>query len=356
MKPIRPVTKTSSSSAPRSAQVRERRTVTSQARVHAAVRQAANPVVRRSVPVSPGSNAQPVMNRAKSKARRKFSIALSSDGARIVLPSLPMVRPGWQTLSAVLVVALLAAIIFVSSSDTFRIDSLTVNGAQRLQPADLMAVMDVNGEPVFALNPDEMTRKLQKAYPELSSIQISVGLPNQVALDVVERQPVFEWKYGDTTLWIDMEGAAFLPRGAATLAVTVVADVPPTFVFVENAPENSAAVFSAIARLLGSPLMVYDPTLQRVDNDMLMSAASLTLRKPAESPLVYLEAEGFGWRDPRGWDVYFGQDLNDLDLKWEMYQAIINQLAQQGIQPTMISVSHVHAPFYRAPQGVDTEQ
>ncbi|HZU87038.1 MAG TPA: FtsQ-type POTRA domain-containing protein, partial [Anaerolineaceae bacterium] len=301
-RPAKDASRSTAESTPRSSQVRDRRVTTSQARVHAAVRQAANPVVRRSVPLTPGFRAQPLMKRTQSKVRRQFSIALGADSAHIVLPSLPFVRPGWQTLSAILVVAFLAAIIFMTSSDTFRVESLTINGAQRLQSADLMAVLGVSGDPVFALDPVDMTNKLQQSFPELSSIQISIGLPNQVTLDVVERQPVFEWIYGNTTLWIDLDGAVFLPRGVATLAVTVVADVPPPMVLVEEAPVKmdgveGALVATAQPQLLYGPLAGYDPALRRVDKDVLLAAASLTLKKPAESPLVFHQAEGFGWQD-----------------------------------------------------------
>lgn len=365
MKLIRPLAKNTSPDEPRSAQVRERRQVSSQARVHAAAHHATSPVTRRSVPVTPGFMAQPVMKRTQSKARRKFSIALSSDGAQLVLPALPIVRPGWQTFSAILVVIFLAAIIFISSSDTFRVDTLTVNGVQRLQPADLMAISGVSGDPIFAINPDEMTKKLNRAFPELSSIQISVSLPNQVTLDVTERQPVFEWKNGDTIYWIDLEGAVFKQRGVATLAVTVVANVPPPMVPVAGAPVEetldekdnpSNQSQNAASMSLMSEATLYDPALHRVDHDVLMAAASLTLKKPVDSVLVYHKEEGFGWQDPRGWDVYFGQNLDDLDLKFEMYQAIINQLAQQAIEPVFISVAHVHAPFYRARQTGDAGQ
>ncbi len=356
MKLIRPLSKTSPSSAPRSSQVRERRTVHSQARVSAATRQVTNPVVRRSVPITPGFYAQPLMKRAKSKARRKFSIALSSDGAQIVLPGVPMVRPGWQTLSAILVVAFLAAVIVLTSSDAFRVDTLTVNGAQRLQPADLMAVMDISGKSVFSLDTNSLTRELAQAFPELSSIQVSIGLPNQVTLDVVERPPVFEWKNGDAVYWIDTEGVVFPPRGAATLGISVTANVPPPMVMLEDAPLDVKKATEVLNQTLSSSQLNYDPAIQRVDTNVLMAAANLTLQKPADSPLLYDGENGFGWHDPRGWDVYFGKNLQDLNLKLDMYQAIINQLAQQGIQPTMISVAHLHAPFYRAPQGDDTEQ
>lgn len=387
MKLIRPISRTSSedtSSAPRSDQVRQRRSSVSQARVQTAVKQATNPVTRRSVPVTPGFRAQPVMRRTASKARRKFSISLGADGAQLVLPAMPIVRPTWKSFSALLVVAFLAAIFYLTSSDTFRVDTLTVNGAERIQPADIMAVMDIDGSPVYALDADELTKRLRQDFPEFSSIQLSIGLPNQVTLDVVERQPVFEWRYtpsgatSETTLWVDLEGAVFLERGVATAAVTVYANMPPPMVMLEGAPidleeqEKTASGIKLVvvaesypgiiisehplASMGNQSLPYYHPDVRRADMDVMMAAARLTLRKPEGSDLVYDGYEGFGWHDPRGWDVYFGTDLNDMEFKFDMYQAILGQLAQEGIQPYLISVAHVHAPFYRAHNPGSVEQ
>jgi len=54
-----------------------------------------------------------------------------------------------------------------------------------------------------------------------------------------------------------------------------------------------------------------------------------------------------GWIDPRGWKVYFGIDLSDLQVKEAEYQVIVDHLTQQGITPVMISVEFPHAPYYR---------
>jgi hypothetical protein len=53
-----------------------------------------------------------------------------------------------------------------------------------------------------------------------------------------------------------------------------------------------------------------------------------------------------GWKDGRGWDVYFGEP-QDMDMKLVVYQATVRRLESEGIQPVLISVEQVHAPYYR---------
>ena len=50
---------------------------------------------------------------------------------------------------------------------------------------------------------------------------------------------------------------------------------------------------------------------------------------------------------PRGWSVYFGQNSQDIEMKKKVYQAMLDTFTKQGIQPTLISVAYVDAPFYK---------
>jgi hypothetical protein len=68
---------------------------------------------------------------------------------------------------------------------------------------------------------------------------------------------------------------------------------------------------------------------------------------PEGAALIYDPISGMGWRDPGGWEVYFGNDLSNVALKQVMYQAILERLEAVGVSPVMISVVHVDAPYYR---------
>ena len=63
--------------------------------------------------------------------------------------------------------------------------------------------------------------------------------------------------------------------------------------------------------------------------------------------LIYDPQRGLGWRDKRGWDVYFGMDVANIAEKIIVYRAIKAQLRAEGITPVIISVEQIHAPYYR---------
>ncbi len=50
--------------------------------------------------------------------------------------------------------------------------------------------------------------------------------------------------------------------------------------------------------------------------------------------MTYDPQYGMGWQDPRGWSVYFGQNIQDIPMKLVIYQSIVDTFIRQGIQPT----------------------
>jgi len=45
--------------------------------------------------------------------------------------------------------------------------------------------------------------------------------------------------------------------------------------------------------------------------------------------------------------VFVGQKLENINEKMVMYETIVRNLEKEGIQPSMVSVEFLHAPFYR---------
>ena len=57
--------------------------------------------------------------------------------------------------------------------------------------------------------------------------------------------------------------------------------------------------------------------------------------------------KGFGWTDPHGWQVYFGTSTDDIDMKLVEYAHIVDAILDKNLQPVLISMEFLHAPFYR---------
>ncbi len=336
----------------RSNQVRQRRSSQSKERIKKAATsstRAKRPAIqKRYSSVSPtifarGGLGTPVVRRTQSRVKRKVAIPLNSPGAELQMPALPLVRLGWRLLSFFLVVGLSAALYLAMTRPELQVDVPQVQGLTRLAPSDLDAVTELEGLPIFMVDPAKATEELKLAFPELKSISVKIGLPAKVTVTAEERQPALAWKYNKQTLWMDAGGSIFPARGEpGGDIISVKADsLPPLLPVIlpntgSQTPTQPAAELSLSQR--------------QVDPKLLEGIELLNKQMPAGTVLIYSETEGIGWDDPNGWRVYVGKTLDNLNLKMMLYDEIVKQLNSQEVRPVMVSVAEVNAPYYRLEQ------
>ena len=151
-------------------------------------------------------------SRRKSKNnRRRFDIALNGQGAEMRLPSIPTIGVDWRLLSALLIGALGFAIYSLWYSPMFTIDKIDVSGMVRLTNAEINSVADVIGKSIVLVNPGVLELELQEAFPELVNISVDTEVPNNLAISLIERQPVLAWQQDGQTYWVDENGIAYSP-------------------------------------------------------------------------------------------------------------------------------------------------
>jgi len=264
------------------------------------------------------------LSASHGRPKRQVKMALNVPGAEIRLPALPMIQLNWRVASG-MIVALLAALLFHWwSSPTYRVDSAEIIGIQRITSNDINVVLGLSGASIFSVDPLEIKEELEKAFPDLKSIAIKISLPAKVVATVEERQPVLAWQQGGKLLWVDAGGTAFPVRGeAGTLIAVDAKDMPPG---TQSNPVKNTVQF---------------------DPQWIKAFESLAAKAPQGTALVYSVERGMGWNDPQGWQVFFGIDLSDLDMKLLVYEALVKQLQAEGITPALVSVEYVHAPYYR---------
>jgi len=330
--------------------VRQRRAQRSQQNV-SRTRQAA----ARSIPSQPvivrGSHpaaARPLRNSTQSRVRRQYYYTLGTSGAELRLPAIPFLKLDWRLLSGLLVILMGLAIYTLLSAPQFKVQEIDVQGIQRLTPGDIDAALAVRGQSIVNFNLPEAREKLAAAFPELTDIKITVGLPARIVVQVIERVPVVSWNSTDGSYWIDSQGYILPPRGEAADLMQIAGSgslpllpLPETTV-VNDKADSAKAAEEAPGE---TPAVIWG---RQIDSTIVKTLLDLRSRIPAESSLVYDIVNGLGWKDTRGWNVFIGKDLTNFDLKLSMYQEIIGQLEQQGKLPSqMVSVEFINSPFYK---------
>ncbi|MFH1907327.1 MAG: FtsQ-type POTRA domain-containing protein [Chloroflexota bacterium] len=323
---------------PRSELVRQRRTQQTQQRLTQTRKTVYPPLggYRPEMPPRPVKQTRTPRGKAKKSRRQRYDIAFSMGRTDVRTPGIALPQFGTRWLSGLLCAALIFILYSVWTSATFKLSGAEISGNQRLGETEINAALRVIGQPIFVAIPAKMTENLLNDYPDLSSVDVHVAFPNRIIVNVIERTPLIAWYQDGKMAWLDAQGMAFPPRGQPPenlISVVANGDPPPVRVDPQNAGADPAQATSQKPPFL-------DPALVQV----------ITVLYPYISggaSLLYDTQFGLGWQDMRGWQVYFGQNSDDISMKLNVYQAIVDRLTNQGIRPALISVEYLDAPFFR---------
>lgn len=339
----------------RSDQLRKQRTQQSFEQSQKAVRNVYRPVKPKPVVIRGGygaaSTARPIHESARGKVRRQMYYKLGANGAEISLPSIPLLKPGWRMVSGTMVAILAVMLYFLLSSPFFKVSELQTSGMERLNADILLAVLDIKDIPVVQIDRNKLEYQLERSFPELSEIHVSVGIPANVTVSAKERIPVISWEYGENIYWIDADGTILPPRGAMAENMVIIHSEdsePPVIAgtdLTESEPnEADSSNTLSVTDQIQTDSVIYG---KKMDTNLVKAILSLPKMLQEGSTILYNSKDGLGWYDARGWNVFIGLKLDNFELKLVEYEAIVNELNRQGIQPSVISVEFLNAPFYR---------
>lgn len=310
--------------------VRLRRDRENVRRVDRAAREATRPTPPITRRASKQDSVRPKRRTARaSGARRRFQIALHLPRTDVRSINVPRPRLGRRLFSFFLTAVLGTALYLAFDLPQLRVTHAQITGNQMLSAEEINSVLSVSGRPVFLLTPEDLETRLRLHYPELVSVKVTVALPNLVSVHITERQPLIRWEQGASYTWISADGVAFRPRGEVPGLISVTALSGP-LVETSGGDAFTPAPFISV--------------------DMVQALKGLARHVPPNTPISYDASFGFGWNDPRGWQVHFGTSGNDVELKMRVYESMVNSLIQRGIRPALINVTYPTAPYYRISQ------
>ncbi len=242
--------------------------------------------------------------------------------------TLPRVTFGPRWFSMLLVLACAAMMYFYVTEPYFLAQEADIHGNLRVPAQDINSVLGIANQPAALLNPAQIEYNITASFPEIYGAYVQIELPAKVTITVAERQPVAAWAQDGQVVWVDAQGYAFPPRGEIEgLATVTAAGNPPTLENIDLAQPLGARPF--------------------LTSELSAAIATLAPQVPEGATLVYDPRYGLGWSDPRGWQAYFGKNNSDTITKLLVYQSLLENLAERGVQPTIISVEYPNSPFYR---------
>ncbi len=179
--------------------------------------------------------------------------------------------------AGVFLVVLIVALYQLFGNSLFFVDNLGFSGNRFLTREELTLASGIQGWNIFFITADEVETALKK-LPEVKEAHVTVGLPNRVQAQIVERLPRFVWETRGQTYWVDDDGIAVRARTSL-----------PTLLWVKDTDANPVKIG------------------ERVNVDAFNAVVSLRNAWPS-GPRVFewSRAHGLTVREDHGWPVYFG--------------------------------------------------
>lgn len=218
------------------------------------------------------------------------------------------------------VLALFGWVLYLTfSMEDFFIYNADIQGNQILAAEEIYAASQVDSLSVFWVNPKTVKANIE-ALPNIKTADISLSLPSNLRIDVVERNPEIIWKTGDTVWWIDNEGTFVPPR----------AEVP--------VDDKRLRIIDAEGR----PIQAND----KIDLAIVRGAQLIQQQKPDVYELLYTQQHGLIYRTPEGWPVYLGRSKN-FDAKLLVADSLRFDLIAREVSPTFIDVRNPLRAVYK---------
>ena len=256
--------------------------------------------------------------KSKKRSKGKRGHAYEIAKARLQLSSRPLVGLWHLREGAVLSVLLLVALSLLTSQffTTYRfyVYQATVQGNRFIKEDEIYAASDLEGMSIFCINPEKAEADITKLL-SVKEARVNCRLPNQVTIEVVERQPQGVWQRDEARYWFDDLGIIF-PLRSELEGMLLIQD------------------------LRTSPLEIGDP----IDSEIITSALELQQFLPEATVFQFSENEGFRF-EQRGYPIYFG--TGDIAEKVAILNALVQDLAFEGVTPEFVDMRFKESPCYK---------
>jgi cell division protein FtsQ len=239
-------------------------------------------------------------------------------GLSLVLPTLPNINLSWRLASFSIALLLTTMLVRLLVDPRMFVDGINLGGAALVPGEEIYSESGMARQHMFWVDPAEAKRRIEN-IPGIASASVNVEWPNSVTIVVKERVPVVTWTEGDQKWWVDTEGQKFKSRG----------DLPGLLPITVDETANAAS-----------------GPRTRVPVEAIQGALLLKQLRPNIELLHYDAQHGLSYQDGRGWRGYFGVGA-EMAEKLAVYESLVDNLMSRGVQPTMISVENLRAPYYR---------
>jgi cell division septal protein FtsQ len=239
------------------------------------------------------------------------------------LPVRPVIRSrvriGPRGFSLFLAIALASLIAYLFMSDDFYVYEAIVQGNSLVSAEEIYQSSGVQGYSTFFIESHQVEKAIC-SLPDVREAKVEVSLPNQMIVEVRERQAQVIWQTGQERYGVDEEGTVLPLRG--------------------EEPSISIRDLDTTPRQLG----------ERIDLETIKAAERYKSLLPEVREFGYSQGYGLSLVNEHGWRIYLG-NAEGAEIKVAIMKALVQRLASQDRTVEFIDVRFQESPYYRLAGG-----
>lgn len=253
------------------------------------------------VPVARSQNKRPPAGTQASRPRLRISLL--------------------RGLASMLFVGLAALAAFLFSDSRFYVQTAAIRGLRHTSAEQVYRQAGIDQYSIFWINNRETEERIE-ALPYVKQATVHTALPNQVRIEVLEREPLVVWKVGGQEYWVDSEGTT-MPVASSTPAP----DLPVLWDL-----DGSTAASDG-----------------RLDPQLIASLRQVKQQVPEVVDFGYDRINGLQFRFPSGSFVYLGH-AEGMARRVASLLLLHQSLASQGQAPAEIDWRFENGYYLRLAQ------
>ena len=243
--------------------------------------------------------------------------AAASQPALSVTPMLRFWTTKGARIAGLISLGLLAWCLYaIFTMPAFFVFGAEISGNDAVSAREIYIAADIDSQSIFWINPEEVAHRVT-ALPNIKSTSVSVLLPSQIAIDVIERQPQLLWQTDEDVWWVDEEGTVVPPKANVDNMMRIIDDDR-------------------------QPLEVG----YQIDPTIIKGAQTLRILAPDVSVIRHARAHGLIVATPEGWPVYLGNG-SDMKAKLIVLSALLPDIRAEETPPLYIDIRDPLRPVYK---------
>jgi cell division septal protein FtsQ len=213
-----------------------------------------------------------------------------------------------RSVATIVFLSLVALAVFLFNDNRFYVNTASIRGLRHTSAEQVYRQAGIDQVSIFWIDDREVERRIE-ALPYVKQATVQSALPNQVRIEVVEREPMVLWRVGGQEHWVDSEGVT-MPVASSTTA--------------QNLPvlwdlDGSTAANDG-----------------RLDPQLIASLRQVKQQAPEVTDFGYDRINGLQFRFPSGSFVYLGHP-EGMAKRVASLLVLHQSLASQGRTPAEIN-------------------